>query len=76
MADDTLQMAKKDTCGMFQLYFYANWFNSHESGTIIYAEKLKKKTIEVLLNEKLSTNREENEDSVEACTHENNIMHR
>ena len=45
MVDDTLQMAKKDTHGMFQLCFYANLFNPLESSTIIHAEKLNRKTI-------------------------------
>ena len=36
---------------MFQLYFYVNLFNLLEISTIIHAEKVNKKTIEVLLNE-------------------------
>ena len=67
---------KKDTCGLFQLSFHVNLFNPHKSGKTIHAKKLNKKTVEVLLNEKLSTNQEENEDRVEAFTNENNIMHR
>ena len=61
MVDDTLQMTEKDTCGLFQLYFYVNLFNHIENSTIIHTEKLNKKTIEVLLNEILTTNKEENE---------------
>ena len=61
---------------MFQLYWYVNLFNLLESSTIIHAEKLNKKTIEVVLNETLSTNKEENEDRIEAFAHENNIMHK
>ena len=74
MVDDTLQLAKKDTCGMFQLHFHVNLFNPLESSTIIHAEKLNKKTTEVLLNETLSTNKKENEDRIESFAHENNIM--
>ena len=67
-------MVEKDTCEVFQLYFYLNLFNPLECSTIIHAEKLNKKTIEVVLNETLSTNKEENEDRIEAFAHENNIM--
>ena len=75
MVDDTHQMVEKDTCEIFQLYFYVNLFlNPLESSTIIHAEKLNKKTIEVVLNETLSTDKEENEDRIEAFAHENNIM--
>ena len=73
MVDDTLQMTEKDTCGLFQLYFYVNLFNPLENSTIIYAEKLNKKATEVLLNEKLTTDKEENENRVETSTHENNV---
>ena len=45
IVDDTLQMARKDTYRMFQLYFYVHLFNPLESST------LNKKTIEVLLSE-------------------------
>ena len=74
MVDDSLQMVKKNTCGMFQLYFYVNLFNLLESSTIIHAEKLNTKTIEVLLNKMLSTNKEKNENKIEGFTHENNII--
>ena len=47
-----------------------------KNSTIIHAEKLNKKTIEVLFNKILTTNKEENEDRIEAFTHENNIMHK
>ena len=74
MVDDTLQMAKKDTHGMFQLCFYVNLFNPLESSTIIHAEKLNRKTISVLFNEILLTNKEENEDRIEVFTFENIIV--
>ena len=64
MVDDTLQITE-DTCGLVQLYFYENLFNPLENSTIIQAEKLNKKTIEVLLNEILTTNKEENTNRVE-----------
>ena len=70
IVDDTLQMARKDTYRMFQLYFYVHLFNPLESST------LNKKTIEVLLSEIQSTNKEENEYRIEVFAHENNTMHK
>ena len=64
----------KRTCGLFQLYFYVNLFSPLENSTIIYAEKLNKKTIKVLLNEILTNNKEENENRVETFAHENNTI--
>ena len=58
--DDQLQMIKKDTCGMHQIYFYVNLFSPLEISSIIYEKNLSKQTIEKLLNEILSTNRQEN----------------
>ena len=49
-------------------------FNPLENSTIIYAEKLNKKTIEVLLNEILTTDKEENEGRIKGFAHENNII--
>ena len=30
LVDDQLQMIEKDTCGMYQIYFYVNLFNQQE----------------------------------------------
>lgn len=65
-------MTEKDTCGMFQLYFYINLFNSLEDSAIIENEKSIKKIIQMLLNE-ITTNKEENENRIENFTQENNI---
>ena len=56
--------------------FCVNFLNPLENSTIIHSEKLNKKTIKVLLNEILTTNKEENEDRIEAFAHENNILHK
>ena len=60
--DDQLQMIEKDTCEMYQLYFYVNLFNSLEDSSIIDEKSLSEPTIEKLklLNENLTTNRQEN----------------
>ena len=40
--DDQLQMIEKDTCGMYQLYFYVNLFNPLEDSSIINEKSLSK----------------------------------
>ena len=64
-------MIENNTCGMFQLYFYINLFNSLEDSAIIENEKLIKKIIQMLLNETATTNKEENENRIENFTQEN-----
>ena len=56
--DDQLQKIETDTCGIFQLYFYFNLFVPFENSLIIKDTKLSKKTIEKLLNEIFSLNRD------------------
>ena len=58
MVDDTIQMIDKDTCRMFQLYFYVNLFNPLKDSAII---------------EVLTTNKEERENRIENFIIENNI---
>ena len=74
LADDQLQMIEKDTCGMYQIYFYVNLFNPLENSSIISKKSLNKQTIEKLLNEILSTDRQENENRIEQFVKENNIQ--
>ena len=74
LADDQLQMIEKDTCGMYQIYFYVNLFNPLENSSIISKKSLNKQTIEKLLDEILSTDREENENRIEQFVKENNIQ--
>ena len=59
--DDQLQKIETDTCGIFQLYFYYNLFNPLKSSSIIENTSLSKHTIEKLLNEIFSLNKDENE---------------
>ena len=63
--DDQLQEIYSDTCGMFQLYFYYNLFVPYENSSIVEDKKLTKKTVEKILNEIFSLNRETNEKIVE-----------
>ena len=73
LIDDQLQKIEKDTCGMFQLYFYFNLFMPFENSSIINDKKLSKSTIEKLLNEIFSLDRSMNEESVEKFAQEKNI---
>ena len=71
--DDQLQMVEKDTCGMYQLYFYVNLFNPLEDSSFVNEKSLSKQTIEKLLNEILTTDRHENERKIEKFADENDI---
>ena len=73
LVDDQLQMIKKDTHGVYQIYFYINLFNPLDNSGILSEKNLNKRTIEKLLNEILSTNRRENENRIEVFAQENNI---
>ena len=35
LVDDQLQMIGKDTCGMYQIYFYVNLFNPLDNSSIL-----------------------------------------
>ena len=53
--NDQLHMIEKDTCEMFQIYFYINLFNPLDSSSILNQKNVNKRTIEKLLNEILPT---------------------
>ena len=42
LVDDQLQMIKRDTCGMYQIYFYVNLFNMLENSSIANEKSLNK----------------------------------
>ena len=73
LIDNQLQMIEKETCGMYQIYFYVNLFKPSENSTIINKKILKKRTIEKFLNEVLSTDRQVNENRIEQFTEESDI---
>ena len=68
--DDQLQELETDTCGIFQLYFYFNLFVPFENSSIIEDNKLSKRTIEKLLNEIFSLDRNQNEEEMERLAKE------
>ena len=74
LIDYQLQMIEKETCGMYQIYFYVNLFKPLENSTIINKKILKKRTIEKFLNEVLSTDRQVNENRIEQFTEESDIQ--
>ena len=59
--DNKIQEIYSDTCGLFQLYFYKNLFDPDENSKILNDEQITQKTVETLLNEIFSTNKNENE---------------
>ena len=56
--DDQLQKLETDTCGIFQLYFYFNLLVPFENSSVLRDTKLSKKTVEKLLNEIFSLDRD------------------
>ena len=71
--DDQLQEITSDTCGIFQLYFYYNLFVPYENSSIVDDKKLTKKTVEKILNEIFSFDRETNEKIMENFAKEKDI---
>ena len=61
MVEDRIQDFDSATCGIFQLYFYENLFNPDKNSKIQNETKLKKTTMETLLNELFPLNDKENE---------------
>ena len=61
MVEDRIQDLDSTTCRIFQLYFYENLFNPDENSKIQNETKLKKTTVETLLNELFSHDDKENE---------------
>ena len=65
MVEDRLQDLDSATCGIFQIYFYQNFFNPEENSKIQGNAKLSKNTIETLLNEIFSLDDKEKEIKME-----------
>ena len=71
--DDQLQKIETDTCGIFQLYFYYNLFNPLKNSSIIDSSTISKHTLEKLLNEIFSLNKDQNENVVTQFALKHNI---
>ena len=72
LAGDQLQIIVRDTCGMYQIFFYIKLLTPLENISIF--ESLNKQTVEKLLNKILLTDRHENETKIEQFTGENDIQ--
>ena len=76
LVNNQLQKIEMDTCGIFQLYFYVNFFMPLENSAIINDKKLSKTTLEKLLNEIFYLDRDKNEEAVGQFAEEKNIRRR
>ena len=62
---DRIQDLDSNTCGISQLHFYENLLNPDKNSKIQNKNKLKKNTVEMLLNELYSLDDKENEIKME-----------
>ena len=65
MIEGRIQDLNSSTCGIFQLHFYENLFNPDKNSKIQNKNRLKKSTVEMLLNELYSLDDKENEIKME-----------
>ena len=68
-----LQMIEKDTCGIYQLYFYVNLFHLLENSSTIDEKALNKSIITKLLNKILLIGKQDTENKVETFAEESDI---
>ena len=73
MLENSIQNLETLTCRPFQLYFFNNIFNPDENSKIQKHNKLTKKTIETLIQEIFTLEREENENRIRHYEEEMNI---
>ena len=71
--EQPVQDLTSSNCGIFQLYFYKNFFEPNKKSKIINHENLKKRTIEVIFNEIFSTDVNENEYLIKKFKDEYNL---
>ena len=75
MVEDRLQGLDSVTCGVFQVYFYNNLFNPDQNSKMQNKKRLKKKTIETLLNELFALNdQEQNKTIIKEYADKRNIV--
>ena len=68
MLEDPIQNTETVTCRIFQLYFNENLFNPDTNSKIPNNKKLTKKTVETLLSELFSLDKENNEKIIRQYT--------
>ena len=64
MIEDRIQDLDTLSCGIFQIYFYDNLFNSDQNSKIQNKKSLNKKTVETLLNELFVLNDQEQNEAI------------
>ena len=64
MLEDRIQDLDTVSCGIFQIYFYDNLFNSDQNSKIQNKKSLNKKTVETLLNELFILNDQEQNEAI------------
>ena len=75
MVEDRVQDLNSVTCGIFQAYFYDNFFNPDKNNKIQDKKRLNKRTIATLLNEPFALdNQDTNEATIKQYANENNII--
>ena len=74
IVEDRVQDLNSVTCGIFKQYFYNNLFNPDENSKIQNRTRLKKRTIETLLNKHfILDNQEANEETIKQYAIKNYI---
>ena len=64
MIEERIQDLDTVSCGIFQIYFYDNLFNSDQNSKIQNKKSLNKKTVETLLNELFVLNDQEQNEAI------------
>ena len=64
MIEECIQDLDTVSCGIFQIYFYDNLFNSDQNSKIQNKKSLNKKTVETLLNEPFVLNDQEQNQAI------------
>ena len=62
--ENNLQELSSSTCGIFQLYFYKNFFDPSIQSLILQHKNLNTETVKTLLNEIFTSKAQENERSI------------
>ena len=71
--ENPIQDLTSSICGIFQLYFYKDLFESDKKSKVTDHENLNKHTIEVIFNKFFSTDVDENEHLIKKFKEEYNL---
>ena len=73
--EDRVQDLNSETCGIFQIYFYDNFFDRNEDSKIQHKKRLNKRAIETLRNRLFVINdHDTNDATIQQYANENNIL--